>query len=54
MNWLRRLFCFHLCSATFVRHIYGDEIFHSGGKRSLWRCDRCGALVARWSLYLRQ
>jgi hypothetical protein len=43
MNW-KRLFCFH-GSIIFNRNIYGDHINHTNGKRSLWICERCGALV---------
>jgi hypothetical protein len=44
MNWLKRLFCRHQAVA-FVRNIYGDEINEWGGKRSIWKCKRCGAAV---------
>lgn len=37
---LKRLFCKH--EFKFVRNIYGDEIIHSGWKRSVWRCGKCG------------
>jgi hypothetical protein len=40
MKWIKRLFCKH--SFSFVRNIYGDEIIHSGWKRSVWKCDTCG------------
>lgn len=46
MNWLNQLFrqlrCQHT-SQTHVRNIHGDEINHSGGMRSVWKCDACGA-----------
>ena len=42
--FIKRLFCKHY-KVTFVRNIYGDEIISFGHKRSLWRCDKCGALV---------
>lgn len=42
--FLKRLFCKHY-KVTFVRNIYGDEIISFGYKRSLWRCEKCGALV---------
>lgn len=45
MNWLKRLFCLHRGGLSFVRNIYGDEIYEWGFKRSLWRCKRCGAAV---------
>ncbi len=38
-------------SFTFERNIYGDEIFHAGGNRSLWKCDRCGYLKASRELH---
>lgn len=46
---LRRLFCRHR-SVTFVRNIYGAEIEFSGGMRSRWKCDRCGAVKWRREL----
>jgi len=49
MTWLikfiRSLFCRHK-SITFIRNIYGDEINHAGGKRSVWMCDGC-----KWPIY---
>jgi hypothetical protein len=36
--------------ARFVRNIYGDEIVHSGFKRSIWLCD-CGARFADTELH---
>jgi hypothetical protein len=36
----------------FVRNIYGDEINHSGGNRSLWRCANCRRLIDRPELRL--
>lgn len=48
MNWLRRLFCRHQGSNhAFVRNLYGDQINAWGGKRSVWRCARCGWLFGR-------
>jgi len=44
MNWLKRLFCKHY-KVIFVRNIYGDEIIEYGYKRSIWKCDKCGAIV---------
>lgn len=45
MRWLRRTFyqwrCAHVRRSWF-RNIWGDEIFHSGGQRSVWKCDDCG------------
>lgn len=51
MNWIKNLFkrCEH--EYEFVRNIYGDEINHCGGYRSLWRCKKCGRLQWREQLY---
>lgn len=46
---LKRLFCRHR-SVTFVRNIHGEEIVHSGYKRSVWKCKRCGGTVLRPNL----
>lgn len=35
----------------FVRNVYGDEINHLGGKRSVWRCQDCGSIVYRGELH---
>lgn len=35
----RRRLCPH--EWMFVRNIHGDEINHSGGKRSIWNCAEC-------------
>ena len=43
-NFFKRLFCKHY-KVVFVRNIWGDEIIEWGYKRSLWRCDKCGAIV---------
>ena len=42
MNWFKRLFkkCDH--NWEFVANIYGDQINYCGGKRSIWRCKKCG------------
>jgi len=40
---VRSLFCTHQKERTFVRNIHGDEIIHRGYKRSVWRCNHCGA-----------
>lgn len=45
MKFLKRLLCRH--RLEFVRNIYGDEIIDRGGKRSLWRCARCGKTSVR-------
>lgn len=49
MNWLHRIFCRH----SWRHHInlYGDQINSWGGKRSLWKCSRCGKFQARDSLH---
>jgi ribosomal protein L37AE/L43A len=49
MSILKRLFCGH--NLEFVRNIYGDEIIERGWKRSLWRCSKCGAMVAKDALH---
>jgi hypothetical protein len=36
---------------TFCRNIYGDEINSTGGKRSLWKCSKCGAYKLRPELH---
>lgn len=46
-NWFLRLLCRHRRRHNFIRNIYGDEINHSGGKRSLWVCHDCGHLLAK-------
>lgn len=43
MSIIRRFFCRH--EWEFVRNIYGDEINHVGGKRSMWRCVKCGKVT---------
>ena len=45
MKLFKSLFCKH--DYKFVRNIYGDEINHRGGKRSLWQCKKCGNLEYR-------
>lgn len=42
MKWVKRFFCAH--HFEWIRNIYGDEINAVGGKRSLWRCVKCGKL----------
>lgn len=49
MKFLKRLFCRH--RLRFVRNIYGDEIISRGYKRSLWKCDECGKIVAKDDLH---
>ena len=43
MKIIKRLLCRH--EYEFVRNIYGDEINHTGGRRSWWRCKKCGKWV---------
>lgn len=38
--FLKRLFCVH--EPVWERNIYGDEINAVGGKRSWFRCRKCG------------
>lgn len=45
MNLFKSLFCKH--DYKFIRNIYGDEINHRCGKRSLWQCEKCGNLEYR-------
>ena len=53
MKRVKRLFRLKKCEHDwkFVRNIYGDEINHCGGYRSLWECRKCGRLQWRESLY---
>lgn len=44
-KFLKRLFCRH--TIVFIRNLYGDEIIEYGYKRSLWRCTKCGHVVAK-------
>ncbi len=46
MEWIRRMFCRHP-EHYFVRNIHGDEINEWDGNRSLWRCKRCGSILAK-------
>lgn len=50
ITWLTRFFCPHE-STTFVRNIYGDEINHLGGSRSVHSCDFCGKIEYKPNLY---
>ena len=49
MNWLIKLIqkfrCIH--DYKWVRNIYGDEINNLGGKRSVWKCLKCGKIQYR-------
>lgn len=49
-RFIRRLVCRHR-DVHFVRNVYGDEINHLGGKRSVWRCQACAAIVYRADLH---
>ena len=49
MNLFKRLFCKH--KYEFVRNIHGDEINWRGGKRSIWKCKKCGRTQYRNELY---
>lgn len=49
MSILRQIFCRH--ELEFVRNIYGDEINLVGGRRSWWRCKKCGRWIAKSPLY---
>lgn len=44
MGFIKSLFCNH--DYEFVRNIHGDEIEQAGGKRSWWRCRKCGKWTA--------
>jgi hypothetical protein len=44
LAWILRRLCDH-DTLLWVRNIYGDEINACGGKRSIWRCWHCGAVV---------
>jgi len=48
MNWFKKLYCEH--EYEFVRNIHGEEINHMGGKRSIWKCNKCGKLQYRKEL----
>lgn len=47
--FIKRLFCPH--EYVWVRNIYGDEINAAGGRRSWWRCEKCGKYVLRDHLF---
>jgi hypothetical protein len=49
-RFLKRLFCRHR-RTQFVRNVYGDEINHCGGRRSLWCCEDCGRYMYRKDLH---
>jgi hypothetical protein len=47
--WLKRVRCEHL-RQMWIHDIYGDEINHAGGMRSVWQCEDCGAYLTREEL----
>lgn len=49
IGFIKRLICKH--EWKFCRNIYGDEINAAGGKRSLWRCAKCGKFKLMEALY---
>jgi hypothetical protein len=48
-SWLASTFCKH--SFEFMFNLFGDQINEWGGKRSVWKCTRCGKLRARDGLH---
>lgn len=48
-TFARRVFCRHR-NVRFVRNIHGDEI-NTTGKRSVWTCQACSAVVLRADLH---
>jgi len=50
MEFLKQLFCKH-SQIDFVRNIYGDEINHFNGNRSLLKCKECGKYILKQDLY---
>ena len=49
MGFLKRLLCNH--ELEWERNIYGDEINHMGGCRSLYVCKKCGKRIPYPHLY---
>lgn len=45
IDFIKSLFCKH--EYEFVRNIHGDEINYMGGKRSIWKCKKCGKIQYR-------
>lgn len=41
---IEQLFCQHL-NCSMVRQVYGDEINHLGGKRTILKCNKCGKYI---------
>lgn len=44
-EFVKRMLCNHWL--VHVRNIHGDEINYRGGKRSVWKCQNCGAIKLR-------
>jgi hypothetical protein len=49
MNIFKIIFCRHK-DLRFIGNIYGDLINECGGKRSAWKCKKCGWLVYKPNL----
>lgn len=50
MMWLiKMIFCRHK-EIEFRRNIHGDEINHTGGMRSMWKCKRCDKFIYKKEL----
>lgn len=51
MNWKfwKKYTCNH--DYEYVRNLYGDEINYYNGKRSVWKCSKCGKIEFRDYLY---
>ena len=47
IKFIKQLLCNH--EYEFVRNIYGDEINHLGGKRSEYRCKKCGKITYKYT-----
>ena len=54
-NKLKKIFCKHDHSLTFVKNLHGDMInYYSSSKtavRSLWQCDSCKKIIGKPFLY---
>lgn len=49
---LKHLFCKHLDEPLrFVKNLYGDHVYMSGGYRSIWECPVCGKQIFRHRLF---
>lgn len=40
----KKIFCRHQ-TRVFVSNLNGDAILYTGGKRSVWTCQRCGCVI---------